>query len=98
MSSSGFFWTFGKKLQAKNSRETQNSRVSNCSDIFLKNHRLYEKNLNRYVKTQEKIQNSRYKLEKSALLGFLDAGKASKNAWSSFKQSVPEMIDAIRCF
>ena len=34
--------------------------------------------MKKYVKTQEKTQNSRGKLKKSALLGFLGAGKASK--------------------
>ena len=35
-------------------------------------------NMEKYVKTQGKTQNSWWKLKKSALLGSLGAGKASK--------------------
>ena len=34
--------------------------------------------MKKYVKTRGKTQNSRWKFEKSALLGFLGAGKASQ--------------------
>ena len=51
----------------------------------MKNYKFYEKNMKKYVKAQEKnsklkekTENSRWKLKKSALLGSLDAGKASK--------------------
>ena len=46
----------------------------------MKYYKFYEKNMKKYVKTQEKTQNSRWKLKKSALLGFQGGGKASESS------------------